>query len=79
LLPRDGLCVSTQVGCAVGCRFCMTRKSGLIRQVASMEILAQVVLASRLRPVKKVVFMGMGEPAHNLANVLAAIALRGTE
>lgn len=36
LLPRDGLCVSTQVGCAVGCRFCMTGKSGLIRQVASM-------------------------------------------
>src|SRR5690606_30058364 len=42
LLPRDGLCVSTQVGCAVGCRFCMTGKSGLIRQVKSMEILAQV-------------------------------------
>jgi len=40
LLPRDGLCVSTQVGC----RFCMTGKSGLIRQVRSMEILAQVVL-----------------------------------
>ncbi|WP_101557902.1 RNA methyltransferase [Bordetella holmesii] len=79
LLPRDGLCVSTQVGCAVGCRFCMTGKSGLIRQVASMEILAQVVLARRLRPVKKVVFMGMGEPAHNLDNVLEAIDLLGTE
>ncbi len=79
LLPRDGLCVSTQVGCAVGCRFCMTGKSGLIRQVASMEILAQVVLARRLRAVKKVVFMGMGEPAHNLDNVLEAITLLGTE
>ncbi|MCZ8395680.1 RNA methyltransferase [Achromobacter ruhlandii] len=79
LLPRDGLCVSTQVGCAVGCRFCMTGKSGLIRQVASMEILAQVVLARRLRAVKKVVFMGMGEPAHNLDNVLEAINLLGTE
>ena len=52
LLPRDGLCVSTQVGCAVGCRFCMTGKSGLIRQVTSMEILAQVVLARRMRAVK---------------------------
>jgi 23S rRNA (adenine2503-C2)-methyltransferase len=52
LLPRDGLCVSTQVGCAVGCRFCMTGKSGLLRQVTSMEILAQVVLARRQRPVK---------------------------
>lgn len=79
LLPRDGLCVSTQVGCAVGCRFCMTGKSGLIRQVTSMEILAQVVLARRLRAVKKVVFMGMGEPAHNLDNVLEAIDLLGTE
>ena len=79
LLPRDGLCVSTQVGCAVGCRFCMTGKSGLIRQVSSLEIVAQVVLARRLRQVKKVVFMGMGEPAHNLDNVLEAINLLGTE
>jgi Predicted Fe-S-cluster redox enzyme len=79
LLPRDGLCVSTQVGCAVGCRFCMTGKSGLLRQVSSMEIAAQVVLARRLRPVKKVVFMGMGEPAHNLENVLEAIDLLGIE
>jgi 23S rRNA (adenine2503-C2)-methyltransferase len=79
LLPRDGLCVSTQVGCAVGCRFCMTGKSGLIRQVSSLEIVAQVVLARRIRPVKKVVFMGMGEPAHNLVNVLEAIDLLGTE
>ncbi len=79
LLPRGGLCVSTQVGCAVGCRFCMTGKGGLIRQVTSMEILAQVVLARRLRAVKKVVFMGMGEPAHNLDNVLEAVNLLGTE
>jgi 23S rRNA (adenine2503-C2)-methyltransferase len=79
LLPRDGVCVSTQVGCAVGCQFCMTGRSGLIRQVTSGEILAQVVLARSLRPVKKVVFMGMGEPAHNLDNVLEAIDLLGTE
>ena len=79
LLPRGGLCVSTQIGCAVGCRFCMTGKSGLIRQVSSMEILAQVVLARRMRAVKKVVFMGMGEPAHNLDNVLEAIDLLGSE
>ena len=79
LLPREGLCVSTQVGCAVGCRFCMTGKSGLLRQVSSIEIIAQVVLARRRRPVKKVVFMGMGEPAHNLDNVLEAIDLLGTD
>lgn len=79
LLPRDGLCVSTQVGCAVGCVFCMTGKSGLLRQVGSAEIVAQVALARRFRPVKKVVFMGMGEPAHNLDNVLEAIDLLGTD
>ena len=79
LLPRDGLCISSQVGCAVGCTFCMTGKSGLLRQLGSAEIVAQVVLARRIRPVKKVVFMGMGEPAHNLDNVLEAIELLGSE
>lgn len=79
LLPRDGVCVSSQVGCAVGCQFCMTGREGLVRQVTSGEIVAQVVLARSLRPVKKVVFMGMGEPAHNLDNVLEAIDLLGTE
>ncbi len=77
LLPRDGLCVSSQVGCAVGCVFCMTGREGLVRQVGSAEIVAQVVLARRRRSVKKVVFMGMGEPAHNLDNVLEAIELLG--
>ena len=79
LLPRDGLCVSSQVGCAVGCVFCMTGKSGLLRQLGSAEIVAQVALARRFRAVKKVVFMGMGEPAHTLDNVLEAIDLLGTE
>ena len=78
LLPRDGLCVSTQVGCAVGCVFCMTGREGLQRQLGSAEIVAQVALARRRRTVTKVVFMGMGEPAHNLDNVLEAIELLGT-
>ncbi|WP_051954017.1 RNA methyltransferase [Xenophilus azovorans] len=78
LLPRDGLCVSSQVGCAVGCRFCMTGRDGLLRQVGSAEIVAQVALARARRPVRKVVFMGMGEPAHNLDNVLDAIEFLGT-
>src|SRR5438552_3596975 len=78
LLPRDGLCVSTQIGCAVGCRFCMTGRDGLLRQLGSAEIVAQVALARARRAVKKVVFMGMGEPAHNLDNVLEAIELLGT-
>ncbi|GHT90166.1 putative RNA methyltransferase [Betaproteobacteria bacterium] len=81
LLPKKGVCVSTQLGCAVGCTFCMTGKSGLLRQLTSGEILAQVVLARRLRPettLRRVVFMGMGEPAHNLENVCDAIDALGT-
>jgi 23S rRNA (adenine2503-C2)-methyltransferase len=81
LLPPGripALCVSTQVGCAVGCVFCMTGTTGLVRQLGSAEIVAQVALARRQRPVKRVVFMGMGEPAHNLDNVLEAIDLLGT-
>ena len=79
LLPRGGLCVSTQVGCAVGCVFCMSGRAGLLRQLGSAEIVAQVVLARRRREVSKVVFMGMGEPAHNLDNVLEAIDVLGTQ
>lgn len=78
LLGRDGVCVSTQVGCAVACRFCMTGQGGLQRQLDSAEIVAQVVTARRRQPVRKVVFMGMGEPAHNMDNVLEAIDLLGT-
>ena len=79
LLPRGGLCVSTQVGCAVGCVFCMSGRDGLIRQLGSAEIVAQVVLARKRRAVSKVVFMGMGEPAHNLDNVLEAIDVLGMQ
>jgi 23S rRNA (adenine2503-C2)-methyltransferase len=92
----QAVCVSTQVGCAVGCGFCMTGRSGLLRQLGSAEIVAQVVLARRTlqarqpptaphptaaglqNPLQKVVFMGMGEPAHNLDAVLEAIELLGT-
>jgi 23S rRNA (adenine2503-C2)-methyltransferase len=73
------LCISSQVGCAVGCTFCQTGRGGLERQLGSVEIVAQVVLARRLRPVKKVVFMGMGEPAHNLEAVIEAIQCLGQE
>ena len=76
--PTSGVCISTQVGCAVGCVFCMTGTGGLVRQLGSAEIVAQVVLARTLRPINKVVFMGMGEPAHNLDAVLEAIELLGT-
>ena len=78
LLPRQALCVSTQVGCAVGCVFCMTGRCGLIRQLSSAEIVAQVVAARRIRPnIKKVVLMGMGEPSHNLKAVMEAVEFLG--
>ncbi len=79
LLLKDGLCVSSQVGCAVACVFCMTGKSGLVRHLSGMEILAQVALARHLQVVKKVVFMGMGEASHNLDNVLESIEILGKE
>jgi len=79
LLPRDGVCISSQAGCAVGCTFCMTGTLGLLRQLGSAEIVAQVAVARSRRHVRRVMFMGMGEPAHNLDNVLEAIELFGTE
>ena len=80
LLPRDGLCVSTQVGCAVGCVFCMTGRDGLLRQLwPAPRSSRRWCWPAAVAPVKKVVFMGMGEPAHNLDNVLEAIDLLGTE
>ena len=72
-LPRDGVCVSSQVGYAVGCVFCMTGRDGLIKQVGSAEMVAQVVFARQHRPVKKVVFMGMGEPLLNYKNLILGI------
>lgn len=85
VLPPNGACVSTQVGCAVGCVFCMTGRDGLQRQLGSAEIVAQALLARQVLaradtcpPLRRVVFMGMGEPAHNLDNVLEAIDVLGT-
>ncbi|NJD88051.1 MAG: RNA methyltransferase [Betaproteobacteria bacterium] len=79
LLPRDGVCVSTQAGCAVGCVFCMTGRQGLARHLGSAEIVAQVALARSRRAVRKVVLMGMGEPSHNLDEAMDAIEFLGTE
>lgn len=75
LLPPQGLCISTQVGCAVGCLFCMSGKAGLIRQLTDLEIVTEVAIARRLQKVNKVVFMGMGEPSHNIRSVLSAVQL----
>jgi 23S rRNA (adenine2503-C2)-methyltransferase len=77
LLAREALCISTQVGCAVGCRFCKTGEGGLLRQLSTAEMLAQVALARARAKVRRIVLMGMGEPAHNLENVLEALTWLG--
>jgi 23S rRNA (adenine2503-C2)-methyltransferase len=77
---RSTVCVSSQVGCRQGCRFCATGRMGLLRNLSAGEILAQVAAARRaaagrgLPDVANVVFMGMGEPADNAQNVRAAVA-----
>jgi 23S rRNA (adenine2503-C2)-methyltransferase len=71
-------CVSSQVGCAMGCDFCASTRSGLERSLEVDEIVEQylqagAVAAERGRKIRRLVFMGMGEPLHNLDHVLAAI------
>jgi 23S rRNA (adenine2503-C2)-methyltransferase len=74
---RATVCVSTQVGCAVGCVFCASGRSGLRRDLEAEEIVDQVFHFARLlrddgRRVTNVVFMGMGEPFHNYDETLRA-------
>ncbi|MEW6271077.1 MAG: 23S rRNA (adenine(2503)-C(2))-methyltransferase RlmN [Thermodesulfobacteriota bacterium] len=78
---RLTLCVSSQVGCAMGCGFCATARLGLRRHLRVDEIVGQVMLARRhlveeplgVGHLTNLVFMGMGEPLHNLDNVIGAI------
>lgn len=73
VLGDGGVCVSSQVGCAVGCRFCASGIGGLRRQLGAAEILEQVAHARVIEPgIKRVVYMGIGEPSHNLDAVLEA-------
>jgi 23S rRNA (adenine2503-C2)-methyltransferase len=72
---RLTLCVSTQVGCALGCKFCASGLDGLKRNLTTGEILGQVILA-RTKAGKRIdnlVFMGMGEPLANLPALLPAL------
>ncbi len=76
---RFSVCVSSQVGCALACRFCATGRLGLSRNLETWEIVEQVRVVRRRLPdggrVHGVVFQGMGEPLANLDRVLAAIAV----
>ena len=73
-MPVGAVCVSSQVGCAVGCRFCASGMYGVERHLDAEEIVEQVVHARRRMPIERIVYMGMGEPSHNLDNVLEAVA-----
>ncbi len=78
LIPMDSgitLCISSQVGCRMGCAFCETGRMGLIRNLTVEEIVAQVFYACFLlkRTVRNIVFMGMGEPFDNYDAVMQAV------
>jgi 23S rRNA (adenine2503-C2)-methyltransferase len=86
LIPEKNhytLCVSTQVGCAQGCRFCRTSQSGLIRNLTCGEIIAQVrdliqqvdSNSQDSRKLTNVVFMGMGEPLANYKNLISSLQI----
>ncbi len=81
---RDTICLSTQVGCAMGCRFCRTGRLGLKRHLTAQEIVAQYLACYQWIiddraiphiPKPNIVFMGEGEPLHNFENLKAACSL----
>ena len=79
LIPMEGgrntLCLSTQVGCAMQCSFCLTGSFGLERNLTTSEIVNQVCAVRRGHAVDNIVLMGMGEPLHNLDNVVNALKI----
>lgn len=81
---RYTICVSSQVGCKVGCLFCLTAKDGFIRNLTSGEIVSQVLEIKRDNNISSnrrvnIVYMGMGEPLDNLDNVSKAIKILSDE
>jgi 23S rRNA (adenine2503-C2)-methyltransferase len=81
--PGQTFCISTQVGCAMKCAFCLTGRMGLVRNLAAGEIVGQVrVLARELGLLGtrfNVVLMGMGEPLHNYDETMKALRIMGDE
>jgi 23S rRNA (adenine2503-C2)-methyltransferase len=81
--PGRTFCISTQVGCAMGCAFCLTGKMGLVRHLTAGEIAGQVrVLATSLGLLDhafNIVLMGMGEPLHNYDETMKALRILGDE
>jgi len=75
---HDTLCLSTQVGCAMGCRMCRTSKMGLVRNLSAGEIVSQLLVARKATPesrITNVVLMGMGEPLANFQETVRAIRI----
>lgn len=67
------VCVSSQIGCQMGCKFCATGTMGIIGDLSSAEIIEQLVHANSITRIRNVVFMGMGEPLNNYDNVRLAV------
>jgi 23S rRNA (adenine2503-C2)-methyltransferase len=76
---RKTLCISSQVGCHVGCRFCATGTMGLKRNLTVAEIINQVYYFAQRHTISNIVFMGMGEPFMNYDNVIKAARLLNAE
>ena len=78
---RRTICVSTQVGCAYGCKFCASGLEGFSRNLGANEIVDQLIAVGRAtgEKIDNIVFMGMGEPLANLENVLRAIRIINAE
>jgi 23S rRNA (adenine2503-C2)-methyltransferase len=77
-IPEDDratLCVSSQVGCKMGCQFCMTGKQGFIAQLTATEILNQILSIPEADKLSNLVFMGMGEPFDNILPMLRALEI----
>ena len=72
---RATLCVSSQAGCRMGCRFCATARQGLQHSLSATEIINQIVSIPESERLTNLVFMGMGEPLDNIDNVLAALQI----
>lgn len=78
---RRTICISSQAGCAMGCKFCATGISGLERNLTAAEIVLQVIVGNRwcmshgLEGISNVVYMGMGEPLANFANLIKSIEI----
>ena len=77
--PRMTLCMSSQVGCAMSCSFCLTGDLGLTRNLRQSEIVNQALQVQQTLPegerITNLVFMGMGEPLHNITNLLSSLAI----